>query len=118
MTTISEETVELSPQGNAPRLAAELLALAADDSNTYRVEDVKTTTSGPRGLAFLVPVGLYELWDASVAAPAAEAKADEKAATEQAKNTGTRTGRRGKKATDDETVTDAATEPEKEADNG
>lgn len=90
MSTIREETVELSPSGSAPLLASELLAIAAATDNPYRVDDVRTTSSGPRGLAFLVPVGLYELWDATVRTPAAEAKAEEKAAVEQAKNKGGR----------------------------
>lgn len=90
MSTISEESVELSPSGSAALLAKELLDIAAATGNPYRVDDVRTTSSGPRGLAFLVPLGLYELWDATVRTPAAEAKAEEKAAVEQAKNKGGR----------------------------
>lgn len=59
----TEEIVEMTPAGNAKLLAQQLLAVAADPDNTYRVDDVKTTTSGPRGLAFLVPAGLYDIWN-------------------------------------------------------
>ena len=61
-----EEIVEVTPGGDASELARQLLAVAADPSNRYRVEDVKTTTAGPMGLAFLLPVGLYEAWQASL----------------------------------------------------
>jgi hypothetical protein len=65
----SEETVELTPGADAKGLAQQLLAVAADTGNPYRVDDVKTTTSGPLGLAFLVPRGLYDAWQSSLGIP-------------------------------------------------
>lgn len=62
----TEEIVEMTPAGNAKLLAQQLLAVAADTDNTYRIDDVKTTSSGPKGLAFLVPVGLYDIWNLEV----------------------------------------------------
>lgn len=62
----TEEIVEMTPAGNAKTLAQQLLAVAADPDNTYRVEDVRTTTHGPKGLAFEVPLGLYEIWNLEV----------------------------------------------------
>lgn len=55
-------TVEITPSGNASVLAQQLLAVAAADDR-FRVEDVLTTTSGPRGLAFLVPPELHAAWE-------------------------------------------------------
>lgn len=57
-------TVEITPQGNAQRIAQELLAVAATDPR-FRIEDVKTTTAGPLGLAFIVPDELHEAWTAA-----------------------------------------------------
>jgi len=54
-------TVEITPQGNATRIAQELLAIAEADER-FRIEDVKTTTFGPLGLAFIVPDELHEAW--------------------------------------------------------
>lgn len=62
----TEELVEMTPSGKAAVLAQQLLEVAADPDNTYRIEDVKTTTAGPRGLAFLVPAGLYDIWNFTV----------------------------------------------------
>jgi hypothetical protein len=57
-------TVEITPQGNATRIAQELLAVAEADDR-FRIEDVKTTTSGPLGFAFIVPDELHEAWSAA-----------------------------------------------------
>ena len=70
-------TVEITPQGNAARIAQELLAVAEADDR-FRIEDVKTTTSGPLGFAFIVPDELHEAW--SNAGQAAEASHEEGAA--------------------------------------
>lgn len=71
-------TVEITPQGNAAKIAQELLAVAEADER-FRIEDVKTTTSGPLGFAFIVPDGLHEVWANPVTAarePAAEASGE------------------------------------------
>lgn len=57
-------TVEITPQGNAARIARELLAVAEADER-FTVNDVKTTTSGPLGFAFIVPDELHEAWSAA-----------------------------------------------------
>lgn len=57
-------TVEITPQGNAQRIAQELLAVAEADPR-FHIYDVKTTTSGPLGLAFVVPDELHEAWTAA-----------------------------------------------------
>jgi NAD(P)H-nitrite reductase large subunit len=57
-------TVEITPQGNARRIAQELLAVA-EAMPQFTVNDVKTTTSGPLGLAFIVPDELHEAWSAA-----------------------------------------------------
>lgn len=57
-------TVEITPQGNAPRIARELLAVAEADPR-FTINDVKTTTAGPLGLAFIVPDELHETWTAA-----------------------------------------------------
>lgn len=80
-----EETVEISPGPAATRIAQELLAVAAHEGNDYGVNHVATTTFGPQGLAFTVPRGLFELWDAAFnaavpTADEAELVADEPAA--------------------------------------
>jgi hypothetical protein len=63
-------TVEITPApGTASRVAAELLAIAADLG--LRVEDIATTTAGPMGLAFLVPDAIHEAWAADTPAAAA-----------------------------------------------
>lgn len=74
-----EETVEISPAGSATRIAQELLAVAAHPGNEYRIEQVLTTTSGPNGLAFIVPRGLFTLWDTAFNGnvPAADGSEDE-----------------------------------------
>lgn len=54
-------TVEITPQGNATRIAQELLAVA-EALPQFTVNDVKTTTSGPLGFAFVVPDELHEAW--------------------------------------------------------
>ena len=54
-------TVEITPQGNASRIAQELLAVAEADER-FRIDDVKTTSSGPLGFAFIVPDELHEAW--------------------------------------------------------
>lgn len=54
-------TVEITPRGNASTIAQELLAVAEADER-FRIEDVKTTTSGPLGFAFIVPDELHEAW--------------------------------------------------------
>ena len=64
-------TVEITPQGNATRIAQELLAIAESDER-FRIDDVKTTTSGPLGLAFIIPDELHEAW--AGAAPKEEAE--------------------------------------------
>lgn len=53
-------TAEISPRGNATVIAAQLLLVAERDG--HGVDAVKTTTSGPNGLAFLVPDALYDTW--------------------------------------------------------
>lgn len=63
---ISEEVVEVTPGRDAAELARQLLVVAESTDNAYRVDDVKTTTSGPMGLAFMVPLGLYDAWQASM----------------------------------------------------
>ena len=55
-------TVEITPSGSAAVTARQLLDIAETDPR-FRIEDVKTTTDGPMGLAFLVPDDLYEVWD-------------------------------------------------------
>lgn len=57
-------TVEITPQGNAARIAKELLAVAEADER-FTINDVKTTTSGPLGFAFIVPDELHEAWAAA-----------------------------------------------------
>lgn len=57
-------TVEITPQGNATRIAQELLAVAEAHPD-FTINDVKTTTSGPLGLAFVVPDELHEAWSAA-----------------------------------------------------
>jgi len=54
-------TVEITPSGSAALIAQQLLAVAEADER-FRVDDVKTTTYGPMGLAFLVPDELHEAW--------------------------------------------------------
>lgn len=69
-------TVEITPQGNAARIAKELLAVA-EALPQFTVNDVKTTTSGPLGLAFIVPDELHEAWStANLRAEEAAADAD------------------------------------------
>ena len=68
-------TVEITPQGNASRIAQELLAVAGADER-FRIEDVKTTTSGPLGFAFIVPDELHEAWVAATLPQAGEAPAE------------------------------------------
>lgn len=68
-----EEFVELTPSGDASRLAAQLLAVAADLG--FSVDVVKTTTSGPRGLAFIVPAPVHQAWEWGYLTPVEEAKA-------------------------------------------
>lgn len=80
----SEETVELTPGADRVSLAQQLLAVAADTGNGYRVEDVKTTTSGPLGLALLVPKGLYEAWQTSLGIPVEAEAVEAETATETA----------------------------------
>lgn len=65
----TEETVELTPGNDSVALAQQLLYVASLDSNSYRIEDVKTTSSGPAGLAFLLPTGLYEAWQEFLGVP-------------------------------------------------
>lgn len=72
-------TVEITPQGNASRIARELLAIAEADAR-FRIEDVKTTTSGPLGFAFIVPDELHEAW-ASPTASVQPAEGDEETVT-------------------------------------
>lgn len=67
--TAEEASVELTPGNDTVALAQQLLYVASLDTNRYRVEDVKTTTSGPMGLAFLLPVGLYEAWQEFLGVP-------------------------------------------------
>jgi hypothetical protein len=57
-------TVEITPQGNAARIAQELLAVAEAHPD-FTINDVKTTTSGPLGLAFVVPDELHEAWSSA-----------------------------------------------------
>lgn len=57
-------TVEITPQGNAARIAKELLAIAEADPR-FRIDDVKTTTAGPLGFAFIIPDELHEAWDSA-----------------------------------------------------
>lgn len=88
--TAEEATVELTPGTDSVALAQQLLHVAALDSNSYRIEDVKTTSSGPVGFAFLVPTGLYEAWQEFLgvpveAAPDPEPVAPKKAAKKAAK---------------------------------
>lgn len=54
-------TVEITPSGSAKLIAQQLLAVAETDPR-FTIDDVKTTTSGPMGLAFLVPEELHEAW--------------------------------------------------------
>lgn len=61
-----EEIVEMTPGPNRSELARQLLDVAARNDNPYRITDVKTTTAGPLGLAFLVPAGLYHAWQQSL----------------------------------------------------
>lgn len=56
-------TVEITPSGSAKTTAQQLLEIAETDPR-FRIDDVKTTTDGPLGLAFLVPDALYEAWEA------------------------------------------------------
>lgn len=64
-------TAEISPRGNAQLIAAQLLEVAVRDG--FGVDSVKTTSSGPNGLAFLVPDALFETWAAEfVPKPTAE----------------------------------------------
>lgn len=57
-------TVEITPSGPANVLAQQLLAVAEADDR-FRIDDVKTTTFGPMGLAFLVPEELHAAWEAA-----------------------------------------------------
>lgn len=70
-----EETVELTPNGDASGLAQQLLAVAVDLGLMPDV--VRTTSSGPRGLAFIVPPEVHEAWEAAYLTPVKEAKAEE-----------------------------------------
>lgn len=72
---MSDEYVELTPSGEARELAAQLLAAAAEAG--LPADAVRTTTHGPMGLAFLVPVAVHEAWEAAYITPAEEAKAAE-----------------------------------------
>lgn len=54
-------TVEITPSGSAADLARQLLTVA-EALDGFTVNDVKTTTHGPQGLAFLVPDELHEAW--------------------------------------------------------
>lgn len=58
---MTTETVEITPSGSASLLAQQLLAVAEADPR-FTVNDVKTTTFGPMGLAFIVPTALHETW--------------------------------------------------------
>lgn len=62
-------TVEITPSGNPALVARQLLAVAEADPR-FRIEDVKTTSSGPMGFAFLVPDELHEAWALEHLAPA------------------------------------------------
>lgn len=70
-----EEYAELTPSGNAGDLARQLLAVASDLG--LRPDVVRTTTTGPRGLAFVVPLELHAAWEAAYITPVEEAKAAE-----------------------------------------
>lgn len=73
-------TVEITPQGNATQIAQELLAVAEAHPD-FTINDVKTTTSGPLGLAFIVPDELHEAWSsANLRAEAAAGETDTDAA--------------------------------------
>lgn len=54
-------TVEITPGTRAPLIAQQLLAVAEADER-FTVNDVKTSSSGPLGFAFLVPIPLHEAW--------------------------------------------------------
>jgi hypothetical protein len=69
-------TVEITPQGNATRIAQELLAVAEADER-FRIDDVKTTSSGPMGFAFIVPDELHEAWGEAYLPKADEAAGDQ-----------------------------------------
>lgn len=57
-------TVEITPSGSASLIAQQLLAVAENDPR-FTIYDVATTTTGPMGLAFLVPDELHEAWIAA-----------------------------------------------------
>lgn len=78
--TSEEATVELTPGNDSVALAQQLLHVASLDTNSYRIEDVKTTSSGPAGLAFLLPTGLYEAWQEFLGVPIEAAPDPEPAA--------------------------------------
>jgi hypothetical protein len=67
-------TVEITPSGPASIVARQLLTVAENDPR-FGVDDVKTTTSGPMGLAFLVPDELYAAWE-NAYLPKADDEAD------------------------------------------
>lgn len=97
----TEEIVEMTPAGNAKLLAQELLAVAADPDNIYRIDDVKTTTSGPRGLAFLVPAGLYDIWNFVTNGISPEVSVPEAELEDETEPVEVPKARRGRRATSD-----------------
>jgi len=69
-------TVEITPSGPAKVLAQQLLAVAENHPD-FHIRDVQTTTSGPQGLAFVVPDELHEAWLAAYAPKPAPEASDE-----------------------------------------
>lgn len=68
-------SVEITPPpGEAPRVARELLAVAEAHPD-FTINDVATSTSGPMGLAFVVPEAIAEAWATANAEAAPEPEA-------------------------------------------
>lgn len=90
---MTEETVEITPNGSPAEMAKQLLAVAESADNDYTVDDVRTTTSGPMGLAFLVPLGLYEAWSGVPTARTEQAEEVDEQPVEEVKTNSRRRGR-------------------------